>query len=43
MKKEYCFVYIVSVPPIVEELNHAPNDSEILWWLREQLDLLPTP
>ena len=42
-EKEYCFVYIVSVPPKVEELNHSPNDSETLRWLREQLDLLPTP
>ena len=42
-EKEYCFVYIGSVPPKVEELNHAPNDSETLRWLREQLDLLPTP
>lgn len=42
-EKKYCFVYIVSVPPKVEELNHAPNDSETLRCLREQLDLLPTP
>lgn len=42
-EKEYCFVCIVSVPPKVEELNHVPNDNEILRWLREQLDLLPTP
>lgn len=42
-EKKYCFVYIVSVPPKVEELNHAPNDSETLRWQREQLDLLPTP
>ena len=42
-EKEYCFVCIVSVPPKVEELNHPSNDSETLRWLREQLDLLPTP
>lgn len=42
-EKEYCFVYIVSVPPKAEELNHPSNDSETLRWLREQLDLLPTP
>ena len=42
-EKEYCFVCIVSVPPKAEELNHVPNDNGILRWLREQLDLLPTP
>lgn len=42
-EKEYCFVYIVSIPPKAEELKHTSNDSETLRWLREQLDLLPTP